>query len=80
MINQNGIANILVDVAFLETEFQKLGKAQLAAVFTELRVVSDYRLSFSPNIPVNSFDSRSPFVFVDDIDTCERQGIGVSPA
>lgn len=52
MINQNGIANILVDVSFLETEFQKLGKAQLAAVFTELRLVSSRGFFRTFHIPI----------------------------
>ena len=44
MINENAISNILMDVDFLEEEFQRAGKPQLNA-FVELRAV---RLRKSP--------------------------------
>ena len=40
MLNENGIANLLVDVDFLESEFKAMGKAQLTSSFNELRLVS----------------------------------------
>lgn len=39
MVNENGVANLLVDVDFLESEFKKLGKSELTSVFEELRLV-----------------------------------------
>jgi hypothetical protein len=38
-INENGIINLLIDADFLESEFRRLGKAELTAVFSELRLV-----------------------------------------
>lgn len=42
MMNENAISNILVDVDFLEQEFQRNGRPQLMAAFSELRAVSGY--------------------------------------
>jgi exocyst complex component 6 len=40
MLNENGIASLLVDVDFLENEFKAMGKTQLTSSFNELRLVS----------------------------------------
>ncbi|KDQ20586.1 hypothetical protein BOTBODRAFT_26590 [Botryobasidium botryosum FD-172 SS1] len=65
MINQNGVANILLDVAFLESEFQKLGKAQLAAVFTELRLTTSIPLNDAVSEFLQPSARQSQFVGVD---------------
>ena len=39
MMNENAISNILMDVDFLEEEFQRAGKPQLMNAFVELRAV-----------------------------------------
>ena len=38
-MNENAISNVLVDVDFLEDEFQRIGRPHLTSVFTELRSV-----------------------------------------
>ena len=40
MMNENAISNILIDVDFLEEEFKRHGRPDLATAFVELRVVS----------------------------------------
>jgi len=39
MINENAIANILVDLDFLEEQFRGAGRVNLVSFFTELRSV-----------------------------------------
>lgn len=39
MINENGVANLVTDIDFLEDEFKKSGHAHLNAAFLELRLV-----------------------------------------
>jgi len=36
-VNENGLANLLVDVAFLENQLQEIGRDELSEVFMELR-------------------------------------------
>jgi hypothetical protein len=45
IINENGISNLLVDVDYLESEFKKLGRAELAGVFAELRLTTSIVLN-----------------------------------
>lgn len=40
MMNENAISNILLDVDFLEQEFQRNGRPHLMTAFSELRTVS----------------------------------------
>ncbi|EPT03610.1 exocyst complex component sec15 subunit [Fomitopsis schrenkii] len=40
MINENGVANLVTDIDFLEDEFKKSGHAHLNAAFLELRLMS----------------------------------------
>ena len=40
MMNENAIANILIDVDFLEDELKRIGRSHLATAFIELRLVS----------------------------------------
>ncbi|KZT72537.1 exocyst complex subunit Sec15-like protein [Daedalea quercina L-15889] len=40
MINENGVANLVTDIDFLEDEFKKNGQAHLNAAFLELRLMS----------------------------------------
>jgi hypothetical protein len=40
MLNENAIANVLIDLDFLEEQFRSAGRANLASLFTDLRSVS----------------------------------------
>jgi hypothetical protein len=40
MMNENAIANIVVDLDFLEEQFRGAGRVNLVSLFTELRMVS----------------------------------------
>lgn len=44
MMNENAISNILMDVDFLEEEFQRAGRPQLMTAFAELRAVRTLHL------------------------------------
>ena len=60
MLNENGIANILVDVELLESEFKQMGKTQLISVFAELRLVSvAYRFCIDSSIELYAFKTTS---------------------
>jgi hypothetical protein len=39
MMNENAMANVLVDVDFLEEQFRSSGRADLISLFSELRAV-----------------------------------------
>ena len=45
MMNENAIANMLVDINFLEEEFKKNGRPQLMTAFAELRAVGYFGLN-----------------------------------
>lgn len=47
-MNENAIANILVDVDFLEEEFKRAGRPQLMAAFAELRTASLFSMPILP--------------------------------
>ncbi|KAH9985200.1 exocyst complex component sec15 subunit [Russula compacta] len=47
MMNENAIANILVDLDFLEEQFRDVGRANLTSLFTELRSTTSIVLSDS---------------------------------
>jgi len=47
MMNENAIANILVDVKFLEDQFRDGGRANLVPLFAELRSTTSLVLSDS---------------------------------
>lgn len=47
MMNENGVANLLLDIDFLEDEFKRGGHAHLNAAFLELRLVSSVALPLS---------------------------------
>lgn len=51
MINENGVANLVTDIDFLEDEFKKSGHAHLNAAFLELRLVR-FRVLFALIIPL----------------------------
>jgi hypothetical protein len=50
MVNENAIANILVDVNFLEEQFRNVGRANLVSLFAELRSVRHVAVSFDLSI------------------------------
>ena len=67
-INENAIANILVDLDFLEEQFRGAGRANLSSLFSELRSVRPSPSTFPPHIYL--FCSLPLLVnapFVDDI-------------
>jgi hypothetical protein len=45
MMNENAMANVLVDVDFLEEQFKGAGRANLVTLFSELRAVRPLSLS-----------------------------------
>lgn len=47
MMNENAMANVLVDVDFLEEQFRSAGRADLVSLFSELRAVRPPSLSLT---------------------------------
>jgi len=47
MLNENAIANVLIDLDFLEEQFRSAGRANLASLFTDLRSITSIVLSGS---------------------------------
>lgn len=47
MVNENAISNILIDIDFLEEEFRRHGRPDLATAFVELRAVSNLFIAFA---------------------------------
>ncbi|KAF9520715.1 hypothetical protein BS47DRAFT_1323341 [Hydnum rufescens UP504] len=66
MLNQNGIASLLVDVDFLENEFKAMGKTQLTSSFNELRLTTSIPMNnavssyLQPSIRRSSYQTVNP--------------------
>jgi len=45
MMNENAIANILIDIDFLEEELKRIGRSHLSSAFVELRMTANIPLS-----------------------------------
>jgi hypothetical protein len=56
MMNENAIANILVDLDFLDEQFRGVGRANLVSLFTELRAV---RIALSPRLAHSNSNATS---------------------
>jgi hypothetical protein len=78
MMNENAIANIIVDLDFLEEQFHGAGRANLASLFTELRAVR-YRFSHRLALvsPPSSFLLFVGAPHIDNINSDVRFGDGV---
>ncbi|KAG8898195.1 hypothetical protein FRB99_007605 [Tulasnella sp. 403] len=80
VINENGIANLLVDVDFLEEEFKRLGKANLNTVFAELRATAAVALNddvasyLNPTLRQARYSSVQPKRLASLLDKMARHG------
>jgi hypothetical protein len=75
MMNENAIANIVVDLDFLEEQFRGAGRANLVSLFTELRAVRyrfSHRLALVPPPPFFLLFVGAPHI--DDINSDVRFG------
>ena len=53
MMNENAMANVLVDVDFLEEQFRGAGRAGLVSLFSELRAVRSSLLALLPLVSLS---------------------------
>ena len=85
MMNENAMANVLVDVDFLEEQFKSAGRPNVVSLFSELRAVRPHPLSLNPYFFFNlapladnidrplRFRRRIPRTIATPDDLCEHQ-------